>query len=97
MTKKIFTIYDSKAAAYLQPFFMSTRGEATRAISDCANDINHNFCKHASDFTLMEIGEFNDQTGQVSSYESHVSIANCLELKTQMEIDTQQLTIGGTD
>lgn len=59
---KIFTVYDEKAEAYLQPFYMKTTAEAQRAIADCANDENHNFCRHASDYTLFELGTFDEST-----------------------------------
>lgn len=62
MIKKMFTVYDEKSEAYLQPFFLDTIGQATRAITDCVNDPTHNFCKHTSDFSLFILGEFDDET-----------------------------------
>ena len=53
MIVKVFGIYDSKAEAYLPPFFMKSKGEAIRAITAHVNDSQHNFCKYAEDFTLL--------------------------------------------
>lgn len=62
MFHKVFTIYDSKSDAYLQPFFLHTTGQAVRAISDCVNDPKHQFAKHPADYTLFEIGTFDDSS-----------------------------------
>ena len=77
---KIFTVYDCKANAYLQPFFCRTRGEAIRAFSDCVNDINHNFSRHADEFTLFELGEYDEQSANISS-SSPVSLGVAIEFK----------------
>lgn len=81
MTKKVFSIYDEKADAFLQPFFMSKVGEAIRAISDCLNDPAHQFSKHPSDYTLFVIGEFDDSTGSLTDEKK--SLGNLVEFKTK--------------
>lgn len=60
MLLQIFTVYDSKAEAYLQPFYMGTRGEAIRAFSDSVNDPNTAFHKHPSDYTLFALGTWDN-------------------------------------
>jgi len=62
MKMKVFSVFDSKASAYLQPFFMVTKGTAIRAFSDLVNDEKHQFGKHPEDFTLFELGEWEDMT-----------------------------------
>lgn len=57
---KVFCIYDSKAEAYLQPFFMKTVGEAERAVADLVNQSDHHFNKHSGDFTLFELGSWDE-------------------------------------
>lgn len=81
MLVKVFTIYDSKAEAYLQPFFMKSKGEAIRAITACVEDSQHNFCKYAEDFTLFEIGTFDDSNAFITVYESKQSLGCLLEFK----------------
>lgn len=61
----MFTIYDQKAEAYLPPFFMPTAGMATRTFADCVNQEDHRFNAHPSDYTLFEIGTFDDSTGTI--------------------------------
>lgn len=74
MLLKVFTIYDSKAEAYLQPFFMQSTGQALRAFEDSVNDPNHQFNKHAADFTLFELGTYDDQTAIFSTFQAKKSL-----------------------
>ena len=80
MIHKIYSVYDAKSEAYLPPFYMQTRGQAVRAISDCANDKDHNFGRHPKDYTLFEMGEFDDTHGSFDLQLSPEPIANCVEL-----------------
>ena len=101
MIKKVFTVYDDKSEAYLQPFFLDTVGQARRAITDCVNDVNHQFCKHPSDYTLFELGTFDDSTGEFTKCRK--THGNLIEYKTQMELDDANLvlpnlkSVGGTE
>lgn len=63
MTKNIYTIYDEKAQAYLQPFFLDTDLVAKRTMFDCLSDPDHNFSRHPADYTLFNIGTFDNSTG----------------------------------
>lgn len=60
---KAFSVYDSKAQAYLTPFFYQREGEAVRAFKSAANTSGHQFKEHAADYTLFMVGEFNQDTG----------------------------------
>lgn len=67
MTQKVFAVRDAKACAFMQPFFSTTRGSALRAFTDVVNDdpARSPIAKHPDDYSLYEIGEFNDQEGQL--------------------------------
>lgn len=65
MKRKVFAVYDDKAGAYLQPFFMNSVGEATRAFSDACNDTSHAFFRHSADYTLYDIGEYDEELGML--------------------------------
>jgi hypothetical protein len=96
MIKKVFTVFDEKSEAYLQPFFLDTLGQAQRAMTDCVNDVNHQFCRHTSDYTLFQLGTFDDSNGLFEMDKK--SLGSLLEYKTQMEIDDNKLKlVGGTD
>ncbi len=61
----MYSVFDSKAGAFLTPFFMSTEGMALRAVSDMVKDPKSMFHRHADDFSLYQMGEFEDTTGVI--------------------------------
>lgn len=81
MILKVFGIYDSKAEAFLPPFFMKSKGEAIRALSSHVADSNHNFSKYASDFTLFELGSWNDSSCEFVLHDAKQSLGCLLEFK----------------
>lgn len=80
MLQKIFTVYDSKVGAYLPPFFMSARGEALRAFVDTISDDKSVISKHPEDYTLFELGEYDNLTAKFDMYETPVSLGVAIEL-----------------
>lgn len=85
MKSIIFSIYDEKAQAYLPPFYLPNEEMAIRAITDCVADIEHNFCKHAEDFTLFNIGTFDDSNAEIFSQKT--PLGNCLEFKALLKTE----------
>jgi hypothetical protein len=71
---KIFSIYDSKADAYATPFFFKRDGEAIRAFTQLANDNNSQVGKFPSDYTLFELGEYDETTGVITPVETPRSL-----------------------
>lgn len=63
MEMKVFSIYDVKAGAYINPFFLPTEGMAVRTFMDCCNDVNHNFGQHPEDYSLFKIAVFDNTKG----------------------------------
>lgn len=79
MKQKIFTIYDSKAQAYLTPFFLHQEGMAIRIFTDCVNVSNHQFGKHPEDYTLFQIGSWDDEKSKFLT-NNPVALATGIEL-----------------
>jgi len=65
MKHLLFTIYDEKAEVFLPPFFVPTLGIATRAFVDCINSDTHQFGKHPQDYTLFQLGSFEDHDAEL--------------------------------
>lgn len=86
MIHKIFTIYDEKAHAYLPPFNLHTSDMAIRVFADCVNSPEHQFGKHPHDYTLFEIGNFDDQKGEIHKTRSQ-SLGNGVEFKNLPQPD----------
>lgn len=76
---KAFSVFDSKAESYIQPFFFPATGQAIRAFETAAQDENHEFYKHAADYTLFEIGTFNQGTGHLE-HGIPINLGNALAL-----------------
>lgn len=81
MILKVFGIYDSKVEAFLPPFMMKSKGEAIRALSSHVNDPQHNFCKYSEDFTLFELGSWDDSNAKYSLLETPHSLGLLIEFK----------------
>lgn len=79
MIMKIFSIYDSKIEAHNTPFFMSTIGQATRAFTDETNNTQSLLHKHPEDYTLFELGEFDDQNATFAMHPTPKSIGLALD------------------
>lgn len=93
MKHRIFTVYDSKAEAYILPFFFATKGQALRAFTDMANDQNHAFYKHAEDYTLFEIGDYEDETASMHMMPTPLSLGVAIEFKKQRELPEMSLRL----
>jgi len=93
MRHKVFAVYDSKAEAYLQPFFSFTAGQATRSFSDAVQDSGHQFHKHAADYTLFEIGVYHDETGKLIAHEAHTNLGCAVEYLGKPDVRQMNLPI----
>lgn len=80
MMLKVFSVYDKAAGAFLQPFFAPTSGLAIRSVADAVSDTAHQFNRHAGDYTLFILGEFNDADGSFSRMVEPEKIITCTEL-----------------
>lgn len=88
MTYRVFCVYDSKIEAFMTPFIMQTKGQAMRSFGDTVNDSSTQFWKHPEDFTLFEIGTYDDREGVYQMHDAKISLGTALEFK---EKATQRL------
>ena len=64
MKQQVFSIYDSKAQAYFPPFCLHNPQMAIRQFSDMVIDPESRISKHPEDYTLFQLGEWDDQTSK---------------------------------
>jgi len=76
---KVFAIYDCKAKAFLTPFFARNSAIALRMFERGANEENTDFHRFAADYTLFEIGEWNETEGELLMYQAKVSLGVAIE------------------
>lgn len=63
------SIYDTAVQAYMRPFMVQAEGQAMREFGDLVCDDNHPVGKHASDYELYVLAEFNDKSGEFTPVE----------------------------
>lgn len=80
MELKMYTIYDVKTKAYHKPFYSNTNGAAIRAFSNAVNDPVSDFNKNPEDYTLFEIGHYNDTEGTLHPLEVKIPLGTALEM-----------------
>lgn len=76
MIMKVYSVYDSKAKAYLPPFFATNGAVAGRMMQEACSDPKHQFHKFAPDYTLMELADFDDDTGVFTPHASQNNLGN---------------------
>lgn len=80
MMSEVFTVFDRAVKAFLPPFFARNKGEAVRSFSDAVNSSDHQFHKHATDYSLWMIGSYDDANGHLVGVEPErvITALECL-------------------
>lgn len=78
MRNEIFTVFDSAAKLYLEPFFAETVEVACRMFRQIVNKEGHQFNKFPEDYTLFHIGAFDPVTGAVQKLDTPHSLGVAL-------------------
>ena len=89
MKLKIFSVFDSKVGAYLNPVFLRPAPEAVRSFQDAVNREDSQFKSHAEDYTMFEIGSWDDQTASIDLLPTPHPIAKAIELLARNEDPSQ--------
>lgn len=84
MIQKMFAVRDSKANAFLQPFFSSANGSAIRALADAVNDGKSPIALHPEDYILYEVGTFDDNLGVIEPVSPIKLLAMAVDLAHQV-------------
>lgn len=80
---KIYSIYDSKSESYGQPIYLKAKGEALRSFVDEANRTDSLICQHPKDFTLFELGEWDQSTAKFEIHKTPISMGVAIEFKKE--------------
>lgn len=97
MSLKVCTVYDSKSEYYMPPMYFKHRGDAIRSFTEASLDSNNMIGKYPADFTMFEIGSFDETTGKFSLYSSFISLGCALEFLSSSKnsddkfVDVQKL------
>ena len=58
-----FSLYDMKTGIFGTPFFTVHPAHAVRSVADLAADLSTVVGRHPADYTLYQVGQFDDSTG----------------------------------
>ena len=89
MLLKMYSLYDSKTEAYIAPFYSKAKGDAIRQVTQIVNDPNskHDFGKYPEDFTLFEVGVFDDTTGMIMPHSANESLGCLVNFKNSESVN----------
>lgn len=83
MKFNIYTIFDSKANAYIRPEYRRSDEEMFAAIYETAKNPESGFHKHPDDYTVYRLGTF-DEENAVIEYTGPQAIGTVLDIRAYM-------------
>lgn len=81
----MYCVYDGKAKFFEKPFFMRNNGEALRAWATVASDKSTSIGMYPADFSLFEIGSYDELSANVQMLEAKVNLGTAIEHSTSIE------------
>jgi hypothetical protein len=87
MKKCIIAVHDQASKAYGQPIFAPAIGVAIRSFTDEVNNNHeHNqMYKHPSDFTLFDLGLYDDNTGEFLLHNQPIKLITAMDAKNPVD------------
>lgn len=73
-------IFDNKAKVYNRPFTQINNAVARRTAQDLVNDPNSDCCRNPQDFTMLQIGYYEDTTATITTLDEPETICRFQEL-----------------
>lgn len=75
----VFAIYDSGISTWLTPLYFRNKGEAIRWWAEVCNNPEAKISKHPADYTLFEVGTWNDDNNSFNLLAAPVKLGLALE------------------
>lgn len=85
MILSIFTIHDSKAESYIQPFFAQNKAVAERQFTSACADEKSDFHRYAADYTLFHLGYFDQDACAFDLFDAPTSLGSALHFLPQTD------------
>ena len=92
MKHNMYTVRDSKAEAFFQPFFSPNEDTATRALAIEMAQPNSNLAANPQDYDLFHIGEFDDITGKCIALDTPDHIVSCIHLMPNSKTNLKEVS-----
>ena len=81
MKKILVAIHDHKAKRYGFPQTVDSLVDAERQLTSVVNAEKGDIALYPADFTLVQIGHYDSETGELQKCDPHVNICSALDLK----------------
>ena len=62
----IYSVKDNESGTFIKPFTMATDRDAIEGFRVVSNDKESNYNKFPDDYLLVNLGEFNPRTGEIT-------------------------------
>jgi len=84
----VFAVYDDAVKSFMTPIFQQTQGQAIRGFIDAVNspDAKNSLSKHPEDYTLMQLGSYDDQTGVLESLPTPENLGTALKYRVKQPL-----------
>ena len=86
MNVQMFTVFDAAAKRFLEPFNAPTVEFALRQFRSSVESPDHLFSKYPEDYTLFHIGEFDQESGVIHSFDTPHNLGVGVTFKAGAEI-----------
>lgn len=89
-----YSIYDKKLNKFMPPFFASCDEDAIRQVSSIVNYSNSLICRFPEDYTLYNIGFFDEKEGIIRGNRNDmvINVTECSLLKTEEGLRWSELS-----
>lgn len=75
----VFSIYDTGISTWLPPIYARNKGEMLRQFIDAINNPESKFSKYPSDYTLFELGTWNDDNCEFTFLKAPIKLGVAIE------------------
>ncbi|AXH73354.1 MAG: nonstructural protein [Microviridae sp.] len=82
MQKRFYSLYDEKADVYSNPFTAQNGAVALRSLATAASDPSTEVSKYPHDFTLYELGVFDDSTGTITPHQNPTNLGKASQFSS---------------
>ena len=90
MLLSIFGIYDSGISSWMPPLYFRNKGEALRWWQEVCNSSESKISKHPADYTIFEIGTWNDDSNEFSLLKAPIKLGLALEFAKVVPVPTDK-------
>lgn len=81
MKQPMYAVRDIKAETFMLPFVLQNDQVATRTFADMLINDEHPFSKHARDYELYNIGDWDNESAQIDQHQIPKLLYNGQELR----------------